>query len=97
MAEEFGKPVKPWRIHDLRRTAASGMAALGFQPHVVERVLNHVSGAQGGLVGVYQRHEYRQERKAAIMAWGARVMEIVNGEAPATNVVRLAASTAKRA
>ena len=45
--------LKPWRVHDLRRTAASGMAALGFQPHIVERVLNHVSGATGGLVGVY--------------------------------------------
>lgn len=63
----------PWRIHDLRRTAATGMAGLGFGPHVVERVLNHVSGAQGGLVGVYQRHEYRNERKAALMAWASRV------------------------
>jgi exopolyphosphatase/pppGpp-phosphohydrolase len=45
------------------------MAALGFQPHIIERVLNHVSGAQGGLVGVYQRHEYRAERKRAIVAW----------------------------
>ena len=52
------------------------MAALGFQPHVIERVLNHVSGAQGGLVGVYQRHEYKQERRHAIMAWGARVAEL---------------------
>lgn len=63
------------------------MAALGFQPHVIERVLNHVSGAQGGLVGVYQRHEYRAQRRAALLAWGAHVMEIVSGEAPASNVV----------
>lgn len=57
MKEILGDKFQPWRIHDLRRTAASGMAALCFQPHVIERVLNHVSGAQGGLVGVYQRHE----------------------------------------
>jgi len=57
MKEILGDKLQPWRIHDLRRTAASGMAALCFQPHVIERVLNHVSGAQGGLVGVYQRHE----------------------------------------
>ena len=89
MQQFLGDKFQPWRIHDLRRTAASGMAALGFQPHVIERVLNHVSGAQGGLVGVYQRHEYREERKRAIMAWGARVMQIVSAEAPASNVVPL--------
>jgi integrase len=88
----LGEKFQPWRTHDLRRTAASGMAALGFQPHIIERVLNHVSGAQGGLVGVYQRHEYRGERKAAIMAWGAHVTDIVSGQAPASNVVKFAAS-----
>lgn len=62
-----------WRVHDLRRTAASGMAELGFQPHIVERVLNHISGAQGGLVGVYQRFEYADERKRALHAWAARI------------------------
>lgn len=61
-----------WRVHDLRRTAASGMAELGFQPHIVERVLNHISGAQGGLVGVYQRFDYADERRQALSAWGVR-------------------------
>jgi integrase len=89
MQELLGEAFQPWRIHDLRRTAASGMAALGFQPHVIERVLNHVSGAQGGLVGVYQRHEYREERKRAIMAWGAHLMDVVSAEASASNVVPL--------
>lgn len=83
--------VMPWRLHDLRRTAATGMAALGFPPHVVERVLNHVSNTQSGLVGVYQRHEYRQERKAASLTWGAHVASIVAGEAPASNVVSIRA------
>jgi integrase len=68
----------PWRFHDLRRTAATGMAALGFPPHVVERVINHASGVTGGLVGVYQRHEYRAERKAALAAWGAHVARVVS-------------------
>ena len=68
MQQILGDKFQAWRTHDLRRTAASGMAALGFQPHVIERVLNHVSGAQGGLVSVYQRHEYREERKRAIIA-----------------------------
>ena len=90
MKAELGDRFQPWRLHDLRRTAASGMAALGFQPHVIERVLNHVSGAQGGLVGVYQRHEYRDDRKRAILAWGEHVMALVADEEPkAENVVQL--------
>ena len=80
MQEILGDKYQPWRTHDLRRTAASGMAALGFQPHVIERVLNQISGAQGGLTGVYQRHEYREERKRAIMAWGEHVMQLVSAE-----------------
>src|SRR5262249_17094377 len=77
MAAELGKPLTPWRIHDLRRTAASGMAGLGFAPQVIERLLNHLSGAQGGLVGVYQRHEYKQARKDAMAAWGAYVEQLL--------------------
>jgi integrase len=81
----------PWRIHDLRRTAATGMAGMGFPPHVVERVLNHASGVTGGLVGVYQRHEYRTERRAALEAWGKRVAAIVSGAALPSNVRKLRA------
>ena len=80
-----------WRLHDLRRTAATGMAALGSQPHVTERVLNHVSGVAGGLIGVYQRHTYRPERKAALAAWGARVATIVQGRTIVTDVVSIRA------
>ncbi|MGO9543274.1 MAG: tyrosine-type recombinase/integrase [Rhodomicrobium sp.] len=89
MQEILGDKFQPWRTHDLRRTAASGMAALGFQPHVIERVLNHVSGAQGGLVGVYQRHEYRDERHRAIIAWAAHVMGLVSADKLPSNVMRL--------
>lgn len=59
-----------WRLHDLRRTAATGMAALGHPIHVVERVLNHVAGSTtGGLIAVYQRHDYATERRAALVDW----------------------------
>lgn len=81
----------PWRVHDLRRTAASGMAKLGFQPHVIERVLNHVSGAQGGLVAVYQRYEYLEERKRAIEAWGSYVEALIADRPIADNVVPIRA------
>jgi len=69
-----------WRIHDLRRTAASGMAALGVLPNVIERILNHQSGVNAGLVGVYQRHEYRAERRESIMSWGDHVSQIVRAD-----------------
>jgi integrase len=78
MRTELGEQeLSDWRIHDLRRTAASGMASLGFIPNVIERVLNHVSGAQGGLVGVYQQFEYLSERKECIEAWGNCVERLV--------------------
>ena len=83
--------LQPWRLHDLRRSAATGMAAMSFPPHVVERVLNHVSGTQSGLVGVYQRHEYRPERKAALIAWSAHVDAVVKAITPPPNVVQLRA------
>jgi integrase len=89
--DEIMKPAKPWRVHDLRRTAASGMASLGFQPHIIERVLNHVSGAQGGLVGVYQRYEYIDDRKRALFAWGNHVETLVSDNKPAANVILLRA------
>jgi integrase len=85
----LGDKFQEWRTHDLRRSAASGMAALGFQPHVIERCLNHLSGAQGGLVGIYQRHEYRQERKAALLAWGAHVLGIAGADERPSNVVEM--------
>jgi integrase len=85
MAEEAGRAVPPWRTHDLRRTAATRMAGLGFPPHIVERVLNHISGSQGGLVSVYQRHEYREERRNALLAWARQVETITDGSA--SNVV----------
>ena len=71
-------PLKPWRLHDLRRTAATGMARLGHPPHVVEAVLNHVSGSRSGLVAVYQHYQYRSERKAALLAWAAHVTQITS-------------------
>ncbi len=78
-----------WRVHDLRRTAASGMAALGFQPHIIERVLNHISGATGGLVGIYQRFDYLEERKRALEAWANHVESICLGCPENSNVQRV--------
>jgi integrase len=58
------------------RDAASG---LGIQPHVVEAILNHVSGTRGGVAGVYNRSTYAAEKKVALELWAARLRDIVEG------------------
>jgi integrase len=65
--------VTDWVIHDLRRTAVTGMASLGVPPHVADKVLNHQTGAISGVAAVYQRHEFLVERKQALLAWGKHV------------------------
>jgi integrase len=84
--EEIALP--SWRLHDLRRTVASGMARLGVNLPVIEKVLNHTSGSFGGVVGVYQRHSFAEEKRAALEAWGGFVERLVvkesaGGDAPA--------------
>lgn len=60
-----------WRLHDLRRTAASEMAKMGIAPYVVEKVLNHVSGTISGVAAVYNRYGYDAEKRDALDRWGA--------------------------
>ena len=69
--------VDSWRIHDLRRTVATGMQKLGVTLQVVEAVLGHTSGSRGGIVGVYQRHDYAAEKASALDAWGVHVLRLV--------------------
>jgi integrase len=73
-----GHPMPPWRLHDLRRSAASGMAQLGIEPHVIERVLNHISGSQAGVAGVYNRFGYLPEKRRALEAWAAHLGRLLN-------------------
>jgi integrase len=82
-----------WTFHDLRRTAASGMAGLGIAPHVVEAVLNHKSGTIKGVAAVYNRYSYADEKRAALETWARKLDAIVSGK-PAGNVVELAQARA---
>ena len=66
-----------WRLHDLRRTVASGMARMGVALPVIEKVLNHTSGSFAGIVGVYQRHEFADEKRAALQQWADHVEHLV--------------------
>ena len=80
ITERLGKPLAPWTLHDLRRTAATGMADIGIQPHVVEAVLNHISGSKRGVAGVYNRSTYAPEKKSALNKWADRVQDIIAGK-----------------
>ena len=71
--------IEPWRLHDLRRTLATGCQKMGVNLQVVEAILGHTAGSRGGIVGVYQRHNYADEKRTALEAWGAHVMGLVEG------------------
>ncbi len=73
--------VKPWRLHDLRRTCATRMADLGVQPHVIEAVLNHYGGHRAGVAGIYNRSPYEREMRAALALWADHVRALVEGGA----------------
>jgi integrase len=77
MAAASAEEVAPFTLHDLRRSAATGMAALGIAPHVVDKILNHSSGKIAGVAKIYNRFEYLPERKAALEAWARHVESLI--------------------
>jgi len=79
--------VQNWMLHDLRRTVVSGMARLRVGLPVIEKVVNHVSGSFAGVAGIYQRHDFSGEKRAALEKWADHVSTIVTGKA--AKVVRL--------
>ena len=73
--------VKDWRIHDLRRTVATGLQRLGVRLEAIEAVLGHIGGSRSGVVGVYQRYTFDDEKRAALVAWGDHVVRLAEGQA----------------
>jgi integrase len=72
-----GATLPDWTVHDLRRTCATGMAGLKIQPHIIEAVLNHVSGHKAGVAGIYNRAAYDEEKREALNRWAEHVLAIV--------------------
>jgi integrase len=86
----MGKGVPPWRVHDLRRSAVTGLVELGVAPHIVELIVNHIGGARAGVAGVYNRANMIDERRAALERWAQRISGLVD------NVVAMKPSRRRR-
>jgi integrase len=89
VAEVRGAGLAPWSVHDLRRTVATGLQRLGVRLEVTEAVLNHISGSRAGIAGVYQRHDWAAEKRAALDAWATHVLAVAEQRSVTDNVVKL--------
>jgi integrase len=72
--------ISPWIIHDLRRAVSTGLGDLGTPPHVVEAVLNHISGTKAGVAGLYNKSAYEAEKESALAIWAEHLMAAVGLE-----------------
>jgi integrase len=90
--DDAAKLAEPWTLHDLRRTAATRMADLRVAPHVIEAILNHVSGHKAGVAGIYNRSTYAAEKRAALELWAAHLQTVI-AQAGGTNVTKLRRAT----
>jgi hypothetical protein len=89
IADKLGAPLPHWTIHDLRRTLATGLQRLGVRLEVTEAILNHVGGSRSGIAGIYQRHDWATEKRAALDAWATHVLAVVSGKGKRGNVTPL--------
>jgi integrase len=87
--------IKPWTVHDIRRSVATRMAELKnkddnplIEPHIIEAVLNHVSGYRSGVAGVYNKAAYLGPKTAALNLW-TNHLKVVVAKASGANVSRL--------
>ena len=74
--EDPGATIEPWRLHDLRRTAVTGMVEIDIAPHVVEAVVNHVSGHKAGVAGTYNRSTLDKQKRQALEAWATYIQAL---------------------
>src|SRR5262249_53708782 len=70
-----GKALAPWIVHDIRRSVVTHMAEIGIAPHVIETIVNHISGHKNGVAGIYNRARYHDEMRAALQRWAEYLKE----------------------
>jgi integrase len=71
--------IEKWRLHDLRRSFASGLQRLGVRTEVIERALSHLSGSFQGVAGIYQRDPMTEDVRAALALWSSHIESLVSG------------------
>jgi integrase len=81
LTEDGGELVSAWRLHDLRRTVATGLQRLGVRFEVTEAILNHMGASRTGVAAIYQRHDWKSEKEQAMQAWGTHVQAILDNQA----------------
>ena len=86
--KDSGIKLEHWTHHDLRRTMATRMAESGTAPHIIEAILNHVSGHKAGVAGIYNRASYEPQKRIALEKWSEHVEALVSGKRP-SKVVKL--------
>lgn len=86
LTEDGGEPLPPWRLHDLRRTLATGFQRLGVRFEVTEAVLNHVGASRSGVAAVYQRHDWKREKRDALDAWNNHIVKALASTKKATHI-----------
>jgi integrase len=77
LAADGGDTLPAWRLHDLRRTLATGFQRLGIRFEVTEAVLNHVGASRSGVAGIYQRHDWKEEKREALRQWNDHIVTIL--------------------
>ena len=75
---EAGHRIRPWTLHDLRRTLRTNWAEMGVAREVAEKYINHVSGAHSGINAVYERYSYLNEMREAVRRWESRLRGLGN-------------------
>lgn len=88
--DRTGESLPHWTPHDLRRSFATHAAGIGIQPHIIEAILNHISGFRAGVAGVYNRNPYEAEKRTALALWADHLLAIVeNRESNVTTMKRV--------
>src|SRR5262249_28821601 len=75
-----GSALPPWVVHDIRRSVATRMAERGVLPHVIEALLNHVSGHKSGVAGIYNLSTYEKEKALAVALWDEHLLAAVSSK-----------------